>query len=84
MNAADAAADAADGAVSSGAASAGVGRRHFRLKHHVISEGSVSLVGRFEGAQDVQLDLVMNIYTNGRFSGKAIAKIFLYVTKRNF
>jgi len=32
----------------------------------------------------VELELEMKIFTNGRYSGTAVAKIFLYITKNEF
>ena len=61
-----------------------VTRDFFYLKHFRDNEAVVSLLRQIDGPQDVELELEMKIFTNGRYSGTAVAKIFLYVTKNEF
>ena len=61
-----------------------VARDFFYLKHFRDNEAVVSLLRQIDGPQDVELELEMKIFTNGRYSGTAVAKIFLYVTKNEF
>lgn len=59
-------------------------RDFFYLKHFRDNEAVVSLLREIEGPQDVELELEMKIFTNGQYSGTAVAKIFLFVTKNEF
>lgn len=61
-----------------------VTRDFFYLKHFRDNEAVVSLLRQIDGPQDVELELEMKIFTNGRYSGTAVANIFLYVTKDEF
>jgi len=61
-----------------------VARDFFYLKHFRDNEAVVSLLRQIDGPQDVELELEMKIFTNGRYSGTAVAKIFLYITKNEF
>ena len=61
-----------------------VSRGFFYLKHFRDDEAVVSLVRQIDGPQDVELELEMKIFTNERYSGTVVAKIFLYITKNEF
>jgi len=58
--------------------------RDFFYLELFYNKGVVTLQRQIQGPQDVELELEMKIFTNGRYSSSAVAKIFLYFTKNEF
>lgn len=55
----------------------------FRLKTGV-HQATLTLSNMISGPQDIELELLMEMYYQGRFTGSALARIFIFVTAHNF
>lgn len=57
---------------------------YFQLRRLQSNQAVVSLVRSVEGPQEIELELTMDLYQGARFSGKAVAKLFVFVTQYEF
>jgi len=55
----------------------------FRLKTG-LHQATLALAEALPGPQDVELELLMEMYYMARFTGSATARIFIYVTEYQF
>ena len=57
---------------------------YFQLRRLQSNQAVVSLVRSIEGPQEIELELTMDVYHGATFTGKAVAKLFVFVTKYEF
>lgn len=61
-----------------------VTRDYFRLRRTAFNQAVISLARSIPGPQDIELELVMKLYSNGLYGGQAVAKIFVFVSQYDF
>ena len=63
----------------------GTSRNYFTLRRSSSHNQAVlALVRSIPGPQDIELQLNMDMFQNGVFSGVAVVKIYIYVTQYEF
>ena len=60
-----------------------VTKSSFRLKTG-LHQATLSLAESVQGPQDIELELLMEMYYLSRYTGSALAKIYIYVTPYEF
>ena len=60
-----------------------VSKSSFRLKTG-LHQATLSLSESISGPQDIELELLMEMYYLARYTGSALAKIYIYVTPYEF
>ena len=60
-----------------------VTKSSFRLKTG-LHQATLSLADSVQGPQDIELELLMEMYYLARYTGSALAKIYIYVTPYEF
>jgi len=58
-------------------------KNSFRLKTG-LHQATLAMAETIQGPQDIELELLMEMYYQGRFTGSATARIFIYVTPYQF
>lgn len=56
----------------------------FNLRRSSHNQAVLALAKSLAGPQDVELELNMEMFQNGVFSGVAVVKIYIYVTQYEF
>lgn len=56
----------------------------FQLKHSRSNQATVALVNSVAGPQDIELQLVMDLYRQSEYRGRAVAKLFIVVSAHRF
>lgn len=59
-------------------------RDFFHLRRTAYNEAMVSLIKSIQGPQEIELDLILKMFHNGKFAGNAVAKIFIFVSEHKF
>lgn len=59
-------------------------RDFFHLRRTAYNEAMVSLIKSIQGPQEIELELILKMFHNGKFAGNAVAKIFIFVTEHKF
>lgn len=61
-----------------------VTRNYFTLRRSAHNQAVLALARSIPGPQDIELQLNMEMFQNGVFSGVAVVKIYIYVTRYEF
>ena len=60
-----------------------VSKSSFRLKTG-LHQATLALVESVKGPQEIELELLMEMYYLARYTGSALAKLYIYVTPYEF
>ena len=58
-------------------------KKSFRLKTG-LHQATLALAESIQGPQDIELELLMEMYYLARYTGSALARIYIYVTPYEF